>query len=90
VEASNLVLGMSEVCCRFPGIGALSIAFPFYSVLELSMKDMGIHDLINFVLFFTFHHDGVRWWRLVKTIVLVGSKTVNVKNWMELQVVRQV
>jgi hypothetical protein len=88
VEVSNLALGMSEICCRFPGVGAFFIAFLFNSVLELTTEDVGIRDLIDFVLFFAFHHDRVRRRRFVKTIVPVRSKTVDVENRMELQVVR--
>jgi hypothetical protein len=90
VEVSNLALGVCEICCRFPGVRAFFIAFPFNSVLELLTKDMGICDLVNFVLFFTFHCDGVRRWRLVKTVVSIGSETIDIENRMELQIVRQV
>jgi hypothetical protein len=89
VEVSNLALSMSKVCCGFPRIGAFFVAFPFNSVLELSMEDMGIRDFVDLVLLFTFHRDRVRRRRLVKTIVLIGSETIDVENWMELQIVWQ-
>jgi hypothetical protein len=57
VEVSNLALGMCKICCRFPGVRAFFIAFLFNSVLELSTEDTGIHDLVDFILFFTFHRD---------------------------------
>jgi hypothetical protein len=84
VKISNLAFSMSEICCRFPGVGAFFIAFPFDSILELSMENMGIHDLVNFVLFFTFHCNRVRQRRLVKTVVLIRSKMVDVENGVEL------
>jgi hypothetical protein len=89
VKVSNLVPGMSKVCCRFSGIGAFFIASSLNSVLKLSLKDTGIHDFVDFVLFFTFHCNRVRWWEFVKTIVLVRSKTVDVKDSVELQIVWQ-
>jgi hypothetical protein len=61
VEVSNFALGIGKVYCRFPRIEAFFVAFPFNSILELTTEDMGICDLINFVLFFTFYHDRVRW-----------------------------
>jgi hypothetical protein len=88
VEVSNLALGVSKIRCRFPGVRAFFIAFPLYSVLELSTEDTGIRDLVNFVLLFTFHRDRVRRRRFIQTVVLVRSKTVDVKNGMELQIVR--
>jgi hypothetical protein len=90
VKVSNLALGVCEICCRFPGVKAFFVAFPFNSVLELLMKDMGICDLVDFVLFFTFHYDRVRRWRLVKAVVPIGSETIDMENRMELQIVRQV
>jgi hypothetical protein len=87
VEVSNLALGMSEICCRFSRVGAFFVVFPLNSVLELSTEDTGICDFVDFVLFFAFHCDRVRWWRFVKTIVPVRSKVVDVENKMKLQVV---
>jgi hypothetical protein len=78
---------MSEICCRFPRIGSFFVALSFNSVLELLMKDTGIHNLVDFVFFFTFHCDKVRWRRFVKTVVLVESKLVDMKNGVELQIV---
>jgi hypothetical protein len=60
VEISNLALGVCEICCRFPGVRAFFIAFPFNSVLELSTEDTGVCDLVNLILFFTFYRDRVR------------------------------
>jgi hypothetical protein len=88
VEVSNLALSMSEICCRFPRIGAFFVAFPFNSVLELSTEDTRVRDLVNFVLLFAFHHDRVRWQGFIKTIVLIGSKTVDMEDEIELQIVR--
>jgi hypothetical protein len=48
------------------------------------MEDTGIYDLVDFVLLLTFHHDGVRQWRFVETIVPIESKMVNIKDGMEL------
>jgi hypothetical protein len=90
VEVSDLALGVCEIRCRFPRVGAFFIAFPLHSVLELSTKDTGIRDLVNFVLFFTFYRDRVRWRRFVKTVVPIRSETVDMENWMELQIVWQV
>jgi hypothetical protein len=60
VEVSNLALSVGEIRCRFPGIGALFVAFPFNSVLKLTTEDTGIRDLVDFVLLFAFYHDWVR------------------------------
>jgi hypothetical protein len=68
VEVSNLMFGVCEICCRFLGVRAFFIAFPLNSVLELSTEDMGIRDLVDFVLFFAFHRDRVRRRRFVKTV----------------------
>jgi hypothetical protein len=87
VEVSNLALSMREICCRFPEVGAFFIAFPFDSVLKLLAEDTVVSNLVNFILFFTFYCDRVRWWRLVKTIVPIKSRMVNMKNEMELQIV---
>jgi hypothetical protein len=87
MKVSNLALSVSEICCRFPGVRAFFIAFPFNSVLELLTEDTGIGDLVNFILLFTFYRDRVRQWGLVKTIVPIGSKTVDVENRIELQIV---
>jgi hypothetical protein len=87
VEVSNLAFSVSEICCRFPRVGAFFVAFPLNSVLELSTEDTEIRDLINFVLFFSFHCDRVRWRRLVKTVVPIWSETVDMENRMELQIV---
>jgi hypothetical protein len=57
VEVSNLALGMSEICCRFPRIGAFFIAFPLNSILKLSTEDTEVCDLVDFVLFFIFYRD---------------------------------
>jgi hypothetical protein len=51
------------------------------------MEDTKVHDLVNFVLFFAFYCDRVRWWRFIKTVVLIKSKTVDVKDRIELQIV---
>jgi hypothetical protein len=88
VEVSDLALSVCEIRCRFPGVGAFFIAFPLHSVLELSTEDTGICDLVDLVLFFTFHRDRVRRRRFIKTVVPVRSKTVDVKNGMELQIGR--
>jgi hypothetical protein len=90
VEVSNLAFGMCEICCRFPGVRAFFIAFPLNSVLELSMENTGIGDLVDFVLFFTFYCDRVRQQRLIKTVVLIRSEMVDMENGMKLQIVRQV
>jgi hypothetical protein len=88
VEVSNLVFSISKICCRFLKVGAFFIAFPFDSILELLMKDMRVCDLVDFIFLFTFYHNRVRWWRFVKAIVSIRSKMVNMKNRMELQIVR--
>jgi hypothetical protein len=75
---------MSEICCRFPRIRAFFVVFLFNSVLELLTKDVGIRDFVNFVLFFAFHHNRVRQQRLIKTVILIESKTVDMENRMEL------
>jgi hypothetical protein len=75
---------MSKICSWFPRVGAFFIAFPFDSVLELLTEDTGVCDLVDFVLFFFFHHNRVRWWRLIKTIVLIRSKSVDIENWIKL------
>jgi hypothetical protein len=59
VKVSNLVFGMQEICCRFLRVRVFFIALLFNSILELSMKDMGICNFVDFMLFFTFYHDGV-------------------------------
>jgi hypothetical protein len=84
VKVSNLAFSMSKICCRFPRVRAFFIAFPFNSVLELSTEDMEVCDLVDFVLLFIFYHDRIRQQRLVKTVVLVGSKTVDIKHRIEL------
>jgi hypothetical protein len=56
--------------------------------LELSTEDTGVRDLVNFILLFTFYHDRVRWQRFVKTVVPIESKTVDIEDGMELQVLR--
>jgi hypothetical protein len=89
MEVSNLMFSVSEICCRFSGVGAFFVAFPFNSVLELLTEDAGICDLVDFVLFFAFHCDRVRQRRFIKLVVLVGSKMVDMENAMELQIVRQ-
>jgi hypothetical protein len=50
------------------------------------MEDTGVCDLVDLVLFFAFHRDRVRQRRFVKAVVPIGSKTVDVENWMELQI----
>jgi hypothetical protein len=87
VEVSNLALSVGEVCCRFPGIGAFFVAFPFNSVLKLTTEDTGIRDLVDFILLFAFYRDWVRWRRLVKTVVPIRSETVDMENGMKLQIV---
>jgi hypothetical protein len=87
VEVSNLALSVSKICCRFSEVRAFFIAFPFYSVLKLLTEDIGIYDFIDFVFLFIFHCNRVRQWRFVKAVVSIESKTVNIENWMELQIV---
>jgi hypothetical protein len=87
VEVSNLAFSVSEICCRFPGVGALLVVFLFNPVLKLLTEDTGICDLVDFVLFFAFHYDRVRRWKFVKAVISVGSKTVDMENGMELQIV---
>jgi hypothetical protein len=89
VEVGDLVLGVCEIRCRFPGVRAFFIAFPLDSVLELSTEDTGIRDLVDFVLFFALYRDRVRRRRFVKAVVPIGSKTVDVENRVELQIVWQ-
>jgi hypothetical protein len=60
VEVSDLAFGMSEICSRFSRVGTFFITFSLNLVLELSVEDMGICDLVDFVLFFIFHYDWVR------------------------------
>jgi hypothetical protein len=78
---------MSEICCRFPRVRTFFIAFPLNSILDLLTKDTEICNLVNFTLFFTFYCNRVRWWRFIKTVVLIGSKTIDMENGIELQVV---
>jgi hypothetical protein len=87
MEVSNLAFGVREICCRFPRIRAFFIAFLFYCRLELSTEDVEVRDLVDFVFFFAFHYDWVRWQRFVKTVVLVGSKLIDVKDRIKLQIV---
>jgi hypothetical protein len=87
VEVSNLVFSVGEICCRFPGVGAFFVAFPFNSVLELSMEDTEVCDLVDFVLLLIFYHDRVRRRRFVKTVIPIGSKAIDMENRMELQIV---
>jgi hypothetical protein len=83
MEVSILVFGISEICCRFPRVRAF-IAFLLNLILELSMEDIEIHDLVNLVLFFAFYYDRVRQWGFVKTIVLIESKSVDIEDRIEL------
>jgi hypothetical protein len=87
VEVSNLAFSVGEVCCRFPGIGALFVAFPFNSVLKLTTEYTGIRDLVYFVLLFAFYRNWVRRWRFVKTVVPIRSEMVDMENGMKLQIV---
>jgi hypothetical protein len=87
VEVSNLAFSVSEICCRFLRVGAFFVAFPLDSVLELSIEDMGVCNFVDFVFLSIFHYDRVRRQRLVKTVVLIRSKVVNMKNRIELQIV---
>jgi hypothetical protein len=60
VEVSNLAFDMSEICCKFLRVRALFRAVSLDSILELSIEDMGIYNLVDLVLFFTFHYNWVR------------------------------
>jgi hypothetical protein len=84
VEVSNLALSVGEICCGLPGVGAFFVTFSFNSVLKLTAEDTGVRDLVDFILFFAFHRDRIRWRRFVKTVVSVRSKAVDMENGMEL------
>jgi hypothetical protein len=84
VEVSNFALSVSEICCRLPRVGAFFVAFLFNFVLKLMTENIGVHDFVDFILFFTFHYDWVRQWRFVKTVVLIESESINVEDGVEL------
>jgi hypothetical protein len=88
MKVNNLALSISEICCRFPRVGAFFIALPFNYVLELSIEDTRVCDLVNSVFLLTFHCDRVRWRRLVKTVISIESKIVDMENRIEFQIVR--
>jgi uncharacterized membrane protein len=71
---------VSEIYCRFPKVGAFFIVFSFDSILELSTKNIGVCDLVKFILFFAFHYDRVRQQRFVETVVLIRSKMIDIEN----------
>jgi hypothetical protein len=84
VEVSNLALSVSEICCRLPKVGAFFVAFLFNFVLKLMTENIGVHDFVDFVLFFTFQYDWVRQWRFVKNVVLIESESIDVEDGVEL------
>src|SRR6266403_736870 len=61
VKLINFILCMRQVCGWLPGILTFPIACPANEEFESTIKDFTVPNVVDFVLFFPFDCDRVRW-----------------------------
>ena len=52
MKLSNLFRGVFQIARRFPGVFSFTVASPTDEVLKSATKELGVSDVVDFVLFF--------------------------------------
>jgi hypothetical protein len=71
---------MCQVLGGFPGVFALTVAFPADKVLELTAVNTAVNDRIDLVFFFALNDYRFRRGWLVKTVVVPWIEVANMED----------
>ena len=93
VKFPNLFRGVFQIARRFPGVFAFTVTCPTDEVLKSATKELGVSDVVDFVLFFAVDCYWIRGRRrqavyivpFIKAEAIHMEDVVDLEGWRERQ-----